>query len=116
MIDLWFKSQLIKQLGTPNSQQNKLGHFGCHICIVETVGYRLRNIIILGNIGGKKKKRSCIECLEIKVKYLHPYLMFVNSDLIFNAGIFKETVMLFHPVNLQGLILVARLVVITVFP
>src|SRR4029078_3127349 len=34
MIYICFKSYLIKQFGATYTQQNKLGHFGRHICIV----------------------------------------------------------------------------------
>src|SRR4051812_41392228 len=42
--------------------------------------------------------------------------MFMNGYLEFDAGIFKKAVDLFHPGNLECLVLITHLVVIAIFP
>ena len=42
--------------------------------------------------------------------------MFMYVDLEFDAGVFQKTILLFIPGNIQCLVLVAFLIVITIFP
>src|SRR5689334_6099807 len=63
VINFRFELQLFNKPCTSDTQQDELRHFRSNVCIIQTVSYGLRNVIILGYISTQKKQRGALESL-----------------------------------------------------
>src|SRR5664279_1612226 len=67
-------------------------------------------------VSAEQKKRCAIKSFRCQVPGLYPNRVVVDIDLEFYSRVLKKWILLFNPGDLQTLILISGLIIVTIFP